>query len=237
MTLDVLKSHLKVGHVPILWLSGKEPKGPYWDEIQQMLQVKDADTVCNVDNFLSTGGNLRTAADLWRFNFLFKNGGLYCDCDALALKKFPDDDWIVCSENNDDMILSIGVLKAPPKQKLFSDCISNLKKEWGNIEIFTKAYLDHFGHTNSTHNSLFFYPYKWKECYKLLSNLEIPDDCYSVHFYTKALEDYLKKRPEVLIARVKQKIFPKSIDDFDEKWCKKNPETLLSRLWLWLDEK
>ena len=41
----VLKSHLKVGHVPILWLSGMEPKGPYWDEIQQMLQVKDADTV------------------------------------------------------------------------------------------------------------------------------------------------------------------------------------------------
>ena len=33
-----------------------------------------------------TGGNLRTAADLWRFNFLFKNGGLYCDWLDVVIK-------------------------------------------------------------------------------------------------------------------------------------------------------
>ena len=31
-----------------------------------------------------------TAADFWRFTFLYEKGGLYCDADAFALKKFPD---------------------------------------------------------------------------------------------------------------------------------------------------
>jgi len=233
----VIKSHIKVGHSPVIWLSEKKPKSKYWNSIEKQITIKNADDICNVSEFISGGGNLRTASSLWRWNLLYELGGIYCDTDAFALRKFPEDEWIVCSAKEDPQLLYTGVLKAPPHHDIFLDCISNTKKDWGNVKVFTDAYQKNFGKITSSHEGRLFYPYHWKECYKLLSNLEIPDDCYSIHFYTKALEDYLKKRPEGLIARVKQKIFPKSFKDIDEEWCKKNPETLLSRLWLWLDEK
>jgi len=233
----VLKSHIKVGHKPIIWLSGLEPNGFYWNEIQKLVVVKDANEVCNVEDFLSAGGNFRTAASLWRFNFLFKNGGLYCDCDAFALKKFPDDDWIVCSERNDDTVLSIGVLKAPPKQKIFSDCILNVNNEWGNVKIFTDSYQKHFGHTKSTHNSLLFYPYKWRDCEILFKKTEIPSNVFSIHFYTKALQRNILKSNKGLFDKIHLFKKIRSIEEINESWCRKNHETLLGKLFSWLNER
>jgi len=231
----VIKSHLRVGHIPVVWISGTIPKGRYWKEIENKIILKNADTVYKIDEFLAGGGNLRTAADLWRWNFLYERGGIWCDSDVFALNHFPDDKWIVCAGEEEPDFLSIAVLKVPPKQEIFLYCIKNIDKVWGNVEIFSKAYGKHFGNTNSTHAGRLFYPYKWRESHKLITKGEIPNDCYSIHYWAKSLEDYLKKRPEVLIARVKQKIFPKSIDNFNEKWCKKNPETMLGKLWQWIE--
>jgi len=178
---------------------------------------------------------LRTAADLWRWHFLYERGGIWCDSDVFALKHFPNDKWIVCSGEQDPEFLSIAILKVPPHQEIFLDCINNIEEVWGNVGVFSKAYRKHFGNTDSTHEDRLFYPYKWRECYKLISKGEIPKDCYSIHYWAKALEDYLKKPSGGISSRIKIKIFPKSIDDFDEEWCKENPETLLGRLWLWLN--
>ncbi len=93
-----MQSHLKVGHEPVMWLSGKPPNNKYWNEIESIIKIKNANDICPVDDFIKTGGRLETAADIWRFTFLYERGGLYCDTDAFALKKFPDNtDWILAS--------------------------------------------------------------------------------------------------------------------------------------------
>ena len=93
----VIKSHIKVGHTPVIWISGTKPKGDYWKEIENKIVEKNADLVYNIEKFLSEGGNYRTAADLWRWHFLYEKGGIWCDSDLFALKHIPRDEWIVCS--------------------------------------------------------------------------------------------------------------------------------------------
>ena len=216
----VINSHLKVGHIPIIWLSGSKPDSQYWKDIEKKITIKNSDDIFNIDEFISTGGNFRTAASLWRFNFLYKFGGLYCDTDAFALKKFPDDKWIACSAREEPQWLYIGVLKAPPNQKVYLDCISNAEKPWGNVKVFTEAYRKNFGNINPSHDGHLFYPYTWKDWEKLLSKEEIPTNVYSIHFYTKGIEEKSGK----------------GFNYYNEHWCEKNPDSMLARLWSWIKD-
>ena len=211
----VIHSHKKVGHSPVIWLSGEEPVNDYWNDILNIVKIEKANSIFNVDDFLLDQGNFRTAADLWRFNFLLKHGGLYCDTDAFALKKFPSDEWIVCSGEHDPSIMSIGVLKAPPNQKIFEDCIKNVKKDWGNVILFSDLYKKFFGHSNPTHENRLFYPYNYKNFDKLFKKTKIPSDTISIHFYGFMLS----------------KNYGKKLTKFDRIWCEKNTKTLLGQLW------
>jgi glycosyltransferase involved in cell wall biosynthesis len=87
-----------VGHTPVIWISGTKPKGDYWKEIENKIVEKNADLVYNIEKFLSEGGNYRTAADLWRWHFLYEKGGIWCDSDLFALKHLPSDGIIVVNE-------------------------------------------------------------------------------------------------------------------------------------------
>jgi len=227
----VIKSHIKVGHQPIMWISGNAPSNNYWLDISNKIKIKNADEVCNIDEFIATGGNKRTAADLWRFNFLYKKGGLYCDTDAFAINQFPNDDWIVCSAQNCTEILSIGVLKAPKHHEIFDECIKNVRKNWYNNYVFSESYKKFFGHTNPTHDNLLFYPYKWQNCHNLFDNIPIPEEAYSVHFYGAALENYVKQYSKKNLKRLLRYKDPKKLSDCNEEWCIKNSNTLLGRLY------
>ena len=216
----VIKSHHKVAHEPIVWLSGEKPVNHYWKDLENFVTIKNANEIFDVSEFLENGGNMRTAADLWRFHFLYNFGGLYCDTDAFALKKFPDDEWIVCSGEKDSSWLSIGIIKAPPHHEIFLECISNIKKDWDNVEVFSKSYGKFFGNTNPTHDNKLFYPYKWDKWKNLFKKNEIPKQAYSIHFYGKKIEEHIKKKGVI----------------YNETWCQENPKTLLSKLWNWLKE-
>jgi len=232
----VLKSHNKVGHKPILWFSGKKPSTSYWKQIEKTITIKNADPIFDIRNFLSKGGNERTAADLWRYHFLYSFGGIYCDTDVFALKKFPDDEWIICSGEIKPNMVTNAIIKAPPKQEIFLDCISNIKKRWGNVKYFSLAYRKYFGKTEPTHENRLFFPYPWNEGYKLLSKIEIPWDSYCIHYWAKNLGEYMRgpkwKVPFLLLCGKK----PNSVSDLDEKWCKENPETMLGKIWKWIEE-
>lgn len=199
-------SHLKVGHVPIIWLSGDKPKSKYWTD---NVETRNADLIYDINNFILKGGNFRTAASLWRFNFLYQYGGLYCDTDAFAVKHFPNDDWIVASGENVKK-LSTGVLKCPPNHPLWLECIEKIKYKWGNVNVFNNIYLKYFNNNDSTHPNEQFYPFIWNDCEKLLADMSIPD-CYSVHLYEYALKN-------------------KFAVEFNEEWVKNNPNTLLAKL-------
>ena len=180
-----VKSHIKVGHDVIVWLNGKTPRSQFW---VSDCDIRNASDIFDVSKFLSEGGNFQTASALWRFNLLYEYGGLYCDTDAFALKHFPEDSWIVCSAEENKKYLSTGVLKTPPKQKLFLECIKNIKHKWGNVAVFSKAYENIFGTIESTHDDRLFYPWVWSKWDELLKNNVDISECYSVHLYNTMLK-------------------------------------------------
>lgn len=207
-----LLSHVAVGHRCIMWLSGLDPKSEFWINNISEIEIRNADDIIDVTTFLEEGGNLKTASDLWSFSFLWQHGGIYSDTDAMAIKPWPTNEWIAvsCDKQHPRERLSIGVMAAPPQHEVFSNCIAQIKHDWGNVGVFADAYKDFFGHTNSTHDDKLFYPFRWQDWNTLLTDIEIPD-VYSIHLYhtmfernnmIKNKEDY---NPNTLIGRLIQK--------------------------------
>lgn len=179
-------SHIKVGHKVNIWVTGVKPSKKYWPK-DSLINTYDASDFVNISDFIKKGGNLKTASDYWRFSFLYKNGGLYCDTDAIALKKFPNSDKILTSGEREDELLSIGVIKLPPGEKFLKNCIDGIKYTWGNVRVFSSEYKKEYGNIIYTHEKYLFYPYnwdKWDDIFKLKS---IPD-AYSLHLYHSMFE-------------------------------------------------
>lgn len=185
-------SHIKVGHDVIIWLSGNEPNTNEWFHVRNKIVIGDADFIFDVNKFIQEGGNFQTASALWRFHFLYKHGGWYCDTDAYAIQEFPDKEWAICSAEKDKSMLSIGVMKMPVRHPILKNCIVNIQYNWGNVKIFTKAFKDYFGHTKRTVPDKMFYPWSWKEWEtiykkKKIDNL-IENGVYSIHLYHTMLK-------------------------------------------------
>jgi len=173
-----------------MWLSGAKPTSEYWVS-DLNIKINNADDVVDVSSFLLNGGNMKTASDLWSFTFLYRFGGLYCDTDAVAISHFPDDEWILCScdpnSTHGKEKLSIGVIAAPPQQRVFLNCIDNIKHDWGNVTVFGDEYEKIYGNSNSTHDDKLFYPFPYYEWKTLLTGAGIPH-VYSVHLYHSMFE-------------------------------------------------
>lgn len=183
-----IRSHVRVGHKPVIWIHKSQPHSPYWDPqyYARNTTLRNASYIIDIDGFISKGGNFKTASSLWRFIFLYRYGGWYADTDAVAIRPWPDKEWVVCGE--DGKTLSTGVIKVPPGQKMFIGMVGDMKTEWGNVGVFNKHYMEAMGNTNSTVNNKLFYPFKWNEWNNLLSNMEVPEDVYSVHLYHTMFE-------------------------------------------------
>lgn len=209
-----IKSHINVGHKPLIWLHGEKPKSKYWNN-DVYGDTKNADDIVDISQFIKNGGNFKTASSLWRFTFLYKYGGWYSDTDAIALKEWPDIEWVICGEDFD--ILSTGVINIPPGQEMFLDMINNIEYIWGNVDIFNKYYSDHIGNTKETIDSQLFYPLKWREWRYLLSVMSIPD-IYSIHLYhtmfekydtINNIEDVLLRNPDLMLSQILKKVIEK----------------------------
>lgn len=211
---------MMVGHTPRIWLSGEEPSSSEWMCIRDMVHIRNADAIFDVTEFINSGGNFQTASDLWRFNFLYKFGGWYCDTDAYALKKFNiDRDWVVCSAEVTDNLLSIGVIKAPKWHPMFLDCIKNIQKTWGNVKVFSECYKNYFGNTNPTVDNKIFYPWTWKEydsLYKWIKTKDlIKNGTKSIHLYHSML-----KRNNIQCELVRTPCILNTMIQETEKWVK-----------------
>ncbi len=208
-----IKSHIKVGHEVVIWLHGGVPKSKWWSSTG--INIKDADEVVDISSFMKKGGNFKTASSLWRFTFLYEYGGWYADTDAVAIRHWPNCDWVLCS--GDKGMISTGILKVPQKDPMFLDMIDNLKFDWGNVKVFNTSYKKFKNNNTPTHESHLFFPYTWTEWDKILQPTgTIPTkNVFSFHLYHTMFE-----REEM-------------IDNIDE-WCIRNPNTILGFLNKWV---
>jgi hypothetical protein len=165
-----IKSHINIGHNVKIHLYGRIPKSEYFKRIEGYVDIENANHIINISNFLRNGGNFRTASSLWRFLFLYKYGGWYSDCDAIALKPWPNDtEWVLCS--GDKGLISTGVIKAPAREKMFIEMSKNMKTKWGNVHIFNHYYRKYKGNNDPNYETKLFYPYSWKQWDTLLKNV------------------------------------------------------------------
>jgi len=216
-------SHLNVGHKVAVWLHGNPPNSKYWISDIPEIIVRDANKIINVNRFLGKIARglkkkrYRVVSALWRFTFLFKFGGLYCDTDAIAIKEFPHQEWIIASDRED--YFSIGVIKCPARHAALNYCMRNWSAKWGNVWVFTDAMrIYNLGLTNPIEA---FYPITclqhnvYNNRYKtsiMLRAGEIPDS-YSIHYYgnrTQGLnidQEMIDKYPESVIYKLSKHTF------------------------------
>ena len=201
-------SHINVGHEVVLWLHGDLPKSDYWCDYD--ITIKNADDIININDFIKSGGNFKTASSLFRWNLLYKIGGWYSDTDAIAINHWPDSEYIICGEYSDN--LSTGVIKAPSGDKMFLDMIQHIKKDWGNVNVFNDVCIKHRGNNNATCDYKLFYPFDWKNWDIWLDKYsKIFNDCYSIHLYhtmfersnmIKCITDWMDMHPESLLSTI-----------------------------------
>lgn len=212
-------SHLIAGHKVIMWLAGNIPWSVYWIDDVEEIEIRDACEIFDVEGFMAKGGNVKTASDLWSFTFLRDRGGLYTDADAYAIKEFPDDPWILvsCNKRAKSEKLSIGVIKAPAGEQLFTNCINNIKKSWGNVTVFGDEYEKLNGHSDSSHDDKQFYPWTWRRWETVLQDIEIPNT-YAIHFYHTMFEKnnmihgynwYKENHPDSMLMRLINRVVEK----------------------------
>jgi len=219
-------SHVLVGHEVVVWLSGGVPDSRYWIGDIPEVDIVDANDIVCVDTFfnlISKGyrsKRFRLVSDLWEFAFLYEHGGLYCDMDVIALKHFPDLEWIITRDSEDqEECYALGIVKCPPHHPVFKQCISNWKPEWANTRVYTDA-IKKYG-LGLTHPKETFHPFS---CGKhsgylkrtgrsiLLREGEIPDS-YSIHYFGNKAhklnidQDMMKKFPSSLLFKLSEWIF------------------------------
>jgi hypothetical protein len=205
-----IQSHIKVGHLVIIWLYGNNPTSKYWNNLDfTKIVLAEASDIFDISSFMKhKDANFRTASALWRFNFLYQYGGWYSDCDAFAIKEWPDSEWVLCSGEEDENLLSIGVLKTPPKEEMFLDMIDNIQYKWGNVKVFNTYFRKHKGNTIKPYNSTDFYPFSWKNWDYMLSDMDI-SDTYSVHLYNTMVQrnmgdvkKFIDEKPNSLLGKL-----------------------------------
>lgn len=232
-------SHLQNGHTVTLYYKGKDkPLGQYFPSdlikyFPSKFFIKDADEIVSIDEFVQTANKnippeniVRTASDFWSFHLMktLDEFSMYCDCDVISLKSFPQTNWIITSDNIEDKHITVGIMKGPKQHPIWDYMISHCRKDWYNVQVFTEA-VNNFNLKQFECGSHWFHPKCWKYAYDnplnvhfLLYDKEIPKDSYGIHYYNYRLsrikppldETFIDKFPKSIFAQLCTKYFIKN---------------------------
>jgi hypothetical protein len=137
----VIKSHIIVGHKPVIWLQGNTPESPYWIGGLPEVEIRNADDIWESVGYLKEGVDVRTTSDLWSYHMMKQTGEYYSDTDAFALLPWPDQEILLATY--DPQVINVGVMRLPKNHPVLDCCIKTHKKSWGNVWLFTKCVRDH----------------------------------------------------------------------------------------------
>ena len=127
LEINCIKSHLRVGHIFILYIYNEV------DNIPDGTIIEDARKILN-ERYLALNNKFGfyPLADIFRFNLMYKVGGIWVDMDMFATRSWEDledKEYIFSSERtiqkgayrnrNKKVISNIGVLKAPKKSGFY----------------------------------------------------------------------------------------------------------------------
>ena len=141
-------------------------------------------------------------SDLFRYKLMYKTGGWWSDLDAICLKHYDfGDPYIFCAFPSILYTYAAGIFKVPAKSELMSLCGRDIKILYKHEHfcdktgpfLISKAIktlkLDVFGV-----NYRYFFPFDQNEIEGLIDGSELPEDCYSVHFFNSTFDIRYGKR-------------------------------------------
>lgn len=218
-----IASHIRVGHEVVVWVN-RIPNSDnlYWiDDLP--LKINKAKNYVNTRDMLKNGWNLRTISTIFQYKFMLKTGEYTADCDAIALKHWPDVPMVLCPELNSkvNLVSSVGVLRVPKDHEVLKCAIEKARKDWGNVKIFSMC-CRRFK-LKSTYPSKYFYPVTCKkgEASKtLLEKVDIPN-AFSYHVFTnnkfskKVNHEVVERKSDSLIYKISKWAFGN-----DYKWIR-----------------
>ena len=176
-----IASHVRAGHEVIMWVN-REATNEYW--ISDLpVEIKDAKEYVDTRKMLKRRWNLRTISTIFQYELMRKTGEYTADCDAIALKHWPDVPLVLCAESK-QFISSVGVLRVPKKHPVLTCAKKRARKDWGNVRIFSKCCSQH--KLKSTHKVEDFYPItcrRGRASQNLLLESKIPNS-FSYHVFT-----------------------------------------------------
>jgi hypothetical protein len=109
-----LQSFVRQGHRVVLHTYDPPEDAPYGVEIADASILLDRSKIIRHRKT----GSLALASDLFRYELLAAEAGIYVDCDCYCVRPVPDEDFLFGWE--DDKTIAIGVLKTPPDSHLLS---------------------------------------------------------------------------------------------------------------------
>lgn len=196
-----LLSHVMVGHEVVVWLYGDEPKSIYWISDIHEITIEDATKYLDIN--MIKGANPRTISTLWSWYHMKNTGEYVADCDAIALKTWPDLPIILASYRDDE--IAVGVIRMSKDHPVLDECISKFESKWGNVLVFTDVCRKHGLDNLVPHH--WFYPvncvgYKDENGIKhygntsetlrirgkIFDNVNYPDS-YSIHYYSRRVSE------------------------------------------------
>jgi len=126
-----LKSFIKNGHEPHLWLYDKDCQN-----VPAKTILRDANEIMSSDKIFSYvgGGDCRAGSyggfsDIFRYYLLKKHGGWYCDMDVTCLRSFIDiDDQEYLFRPHKRVGLVGNIMKCPKDCDFINQCIIDTEK-------------------------------------------------------------------------------------------------------------
>ena len=188
-----IKSFQKKGH-PFILYSYTPPK-----RLPRGVSLKDAKEILPENKiFTYSKGEISAFSNLFRYKALYDRGGIWVDLDMFCLQPFVfKEPYIFSSERlRGKKVPNVGVLKAPPKSKLFLLCYKNClaqsqKKDlvWGSVgpKLF-QTLLPKSGLSKYVVEPEVFCPLSYEEAPKLFEKGEIPKGSFGIHLWNQVWE-------------------------------------------------
>ena len=110
------------------------------ENVPKKTHIKDANTIVPRDKLFKLMDSFLPFSDYWRYQFLYKKGGIWVDLDMIAVKPFPFDkyEYVFSSEATvqsgtykmkEKAVTNIGVLKAPKKSPFYKELLESCEKK------------------------------------------------------------------------------------------------------------
>jgi hypothetical protein len=108
-----LQSFARQGHHVVLHTYDPPP-----EDTPKGVEIADASVLLSRDKVIQhkKSGSLALAADLFRYELMVAEAGVYVDCDCYCVRPLPDTDYLFGWESGRD--IAVGVLKLPPDSPL-----------------------------------------------------------------------------------------------------------------------